>query len=80
MLQTMRDGGHRVVDVREEAEEQWAQHCAEADVATAPLRNCLSNFNRYGQAAPGSLGYYGGRQWHKQRDQAQETLEPYVFG
>jgi cation diffusion facilitator CzcD-associated flavoprotein CzcO len=80
MLQTMRDGGHRVVDVREEDEEQWAQHCAAVDVATAPLRNCLSNFNRYGQAEPGSLGYYGGRQWHKQRDQAQQTLEPYVFG
>ena len=53
MLQTMRDGGHHVVDVREDDEERWAQHCAEADLATAPLRDCLSNFNRYGQAATG---------------------------
>jgi len=80
MLQAMRDGGHRVVDVRGDDEERWAQHCAEADLATAPLRDCLSNFNRYGQAAPGSLGYYGGGRWHKWRVEAQETLEPYVFG
>jgi len=80
MLQAMRDHGHRVVDVRADDEERWAQHCAEADLATAPLRDCLSNFNRYGQAAPGSLGYYGGGRWHKWRVEAQETLEPYVFG
>jgi cyclohexanone monooxygenase len=80
MLQTMRDGGHRVVDVRRDDEERWAQHCAEVDVATAPLRDCLSNFNRYGQAEPGSLAYYGGGRWHKWRVEAQDTLAPYVFG
>jgi cation diffusion facilitator CzcD-associated flavoprotein CzcO len=80
MLRTMRERGEHVVDVRRDDEERWAQHCAEADIATAPLRDCLSNFNRYGQAEPGSLGYYGGGRWHKWRVEAQDTLEPYVFG
>ena len=79
MLETMRDAGHGVVDVQSEDEERWAQHCAEVDLATAPLRDCLSNFNGYGQAPPGSLGYYGGGNWHKWRIRAQETLEPYHF-
>ena len=35
--------------------------------------------NRYGQAQPGSLAYYGG-QAERWRSQAQETLAPYVFG
>ena len=79
MLSELRDRGEHVVDVAAEWEERYAEHCRQADAATAPLRDCLSNFNRYGQAAPGSLGYYGGRQWHRRRDQAQATLEPYVF-
>jgi len=79
LLSLMRDAGHQVVDVRKADEEQWAQHCAEADLATAPLRDCLSNFNGYGRAEPGSLGYYGGGNWHKWRIRAQESLEPYTF-
>ena len=33
---------------------------AQADIATAPLRDCLSYYNGHGDAAPGSLAYYGG--------------------
>ncbi|MEM9654796.1 MAG: NAD(P)/FAD-dependent oxidoreductase [Actinomycetota bacterium] len=79
MLSTMRDLGHEVVDIREEDEVSFATHCAEADVATAPLRDCLSNFNGYGRAAPGSLGYYGGREAGRLKAWAKETLEPYLF-
>ena len=58
----------------------YAEHCRQADIATAPLRDCLSYYNGHGEAEPGSLAYYGGGDWHKWRMQAQETLEPYVFG
>ncbi len=80
MLSEMRDRGEQIVDVTSEAEEQYAEHCRTADIATAPLRDCLSYYNGHGDAAPGSLAYYGGGQWHKWRTQAQETMEPYVFG
>jgi cation diffusion facilitator CzcD-associated flavoprotein CzcO len=79
MFETMRAQGHQIVDVRQDDEERWTLHCVDADVATAPLRDCLSNFNGYGQAQPGSLAYYGG-QAGRWRSQAQETLVPYVFG
>ncbi len=79
LLTTMRDAGHGVVDVVEDAELSWAQHCAEADLASAPLRDCLSNFNGYGRAEPGALSYYGGKEAGRRRAWAQETLEPYVF-
>ena len=45
----------------------YAEHCREADIATAPLRDCLSYYNGHGEAAPGSLAYYGGGGWHKWR-------------
>ncbi len=79
LLSTMRDAGHAVVDVHEEDEMSWAQHCAEADLATAPLRDCLSNFNGYGRAEPGALAYYGGKEAGRRRAWAQETFEPYIF-
>ncbi|MFN0093022.1 MAG: flavin-containing monooxygenase [Acidimicrobiales bacterium] len=79
LLSTMRDAGHGVVDVTEQDEASWSQHCAEADIATAPLRNCLSNFNGYGRAEPGALAYYGGREALRRRAAAQETLAPYLF-
>jgi cation diffusion facilitator CzcD-associated flavoprotein CzcO len=79
LLTTMREHGHGVVDIREEDEISFAQHCAEADLATAPLRDCLSNFNGYGHGEPGGLAYYGGREAGRRRAWAQETLEPYVF-
>jgi len=56
------------------------EHCREVDIATAPLRDCISYYNGEGKASPGSLAYYGGRQWDKYRMEAQTTLEPYVFG
>ena len=80
MLSEMRDRGEQIVDVEQEPEEAYAEHCRVSDIATAPLRDCLSYYNGHGDAAPGSLAYYGGGNWHKWRIQAQETMEPYVFG
>jgi cyclohexanone monooxygenase len=79
MLKTMRERGHRIVDVRQAPEDAYAEHCRQADIATAPLRDCLSYYNGHGDAEPGSLAYYGGGQWHKIRIEAQATLAPYLF-
>ncbi len=79
MLQTMRERGSRIVDVRKEMENAYAEHCREVDIATAPLRDCISYYNGEGNAEPGSLAYYGGGKWHKHRIAAQSALEPYVF-
>ncbi|WP_439815450.1 flavin-containing monooxygenase [Zavarzinia sp. CC-PAN008] len=79
LLAMMRDNGHAVVDVGEEPEAEYARHCREADIATAPLRNCVSYYNGHGAAEPGSLAYYGGGRWHRLRAEAQGTLAPYVF-
>jgi cyclohexanone monooxygenase len=79
MLTTMRTLGHEVVDVDPAAEEAYAAHCRDADVATAPLRDCLSYDTGEGEAEPGSLAYYGGGQWQRWRREAQETLAPYRF-
>jgi cyclohexanone monooxygenase len=79
MLSTMREKGVNVVDVRKEPENEYSEHCKVADIATAPLRDCISYYNGEGNAEPGSLAYYGGGQWHKYRTRAQETLDPYVF-
>jgi len=79
MLETMQRRGARVVDVRPEPEIEYAEHCAQVDVATAPLRDCLSYYNGHGNARPGSLAYYGGNRWHKFRREAQESLAPYLF-
>ncbi|MFM7537096.1 MAG: flavin-containing monooxygenase [Acidimicrobiales bacterium] len=79
MLTTMREHGDGIVDVLKEPEEAYAAHCREADIASAPLRDCLSYYNGHGEAEPGSLAYYGGGAWHKWRQRAQESLQPYVF-
>ncbi len=79
MLQTMQETGADIVDVHQEAEETYSRHCRDADIATAPLRDCLSYYNGEGNAEPGSLAYYGGGRWHKFRTHAQSTLEPYEF-
>ncbi len=60
LLRTMRERGARTVDVRKEMEEAYAEHCRVVDVETAPLRDCISYYNGEGNAAPGSLAYYGG--------------------
>jgi cyclohexanone monooxygenase len=80
MLSELRDRGEQIVDVSQSAEEAYAEHCRTADIATAPLRDCISYYNGHGEAPPGSLAYYGGGTWHKWRTGAQETMEPYVFG
>ncbi len=80
MLSTLRDRGDTIVDVKQEPEEAYAQHCREADVATAPLRDCLSYYNGHGEAPPGSLAYYGGDNWLKLVTEAKATLAPYQFG
>ena len=79
LLQTMRERGARSVDIRPEAEDEYAEHCRNVDIATAPLRDCISYYNGEGDAQPGSLAYYGGNRWHKYRVEAQSTLAPYVF-
>ena len=79
LLKAMRDRGARTVDIKAEAEIAYAKHCRLSDIATAPLRDCLSYYNGEGGAEPGSLAYYGGGRWHKYRIEAQSTLEPYVF-
>jgi hypothetical protein len=74
MLTTMRDRGLSTVDVTEDSEERYAEHCRDADIATAPLRDCLSYYNGEGNAEPGSLAYYGGpKAWHDRRIAAQTT-------
>ncbi len=79
MLETMRDQGHAVVDIERQPELDYAEHCKQADITTAPLRDCISYYNGHGEADPGSLAYYGGGNWHKWRIAAQETLDPFVF-
>jgi cyclohexanone monooxygenase len=79
MLETMRDRRAEIVDVTQVSEDAYSEHCRQADILTAPLRDCLSYYNGDGDAEPGSLAYYGGGRWHKFRVAAQETLDPYLF-
>ncbi|MEM1433984.1 MAG: NAD(P)/FAD-dependent oxidoreductase [Pseudomonadota bacterium] len=79
LLEEMRERGATTVEVSAEAENRYAEHCRQADVATRPLRDCLSYYNGHGDAEPGSLAYYGGGQWYRFKRDAQETLEPYRF-
>ena len=79
MLTTLRDRGDGIVDVKQEPEDEYAEHCRVADVNTSPLRDCITYYNGHGEGEPGSLAYYGGGQWHKYRVAAQQTLEPFIF-
>jgi cyclohexanone monooxygenase len=79
MLSTMREMKVDIIDVKTEPEERYAEHCRQADISTAPLRDCISYYNGHGEAEPGSLAYYGGGNWHKFRVKAQETLDPFLF-
>ncbi len=79
-LEAMRERGAKTVDVTQDAEDEYAEHCADMDLLTAPLRDCVSYYNGEGKAKPGSLAYYGGGQrWHDRRMAAQQTLAAYVF-
>ena len=80
MLNTLRERGAGIVDIKKEPEIEYAEHCRVADINTRPLRDCLSYYNGDGGAEPGSLAYYGGPQkWHERRAAAQASLEAYVF-
>ena len=80
MLNTLRERGAGIVDIKQEPEIEYAEHCRLADLNTRPLRDCISYYNGEGNAEPGSLAYYGGPQkWHEIRTAAQQSLEPYVF-
>ena len=79
MLETLRDRQSDVVDITNESENEWAEHCREADLITRPLRDCITYYNGHGDAEPGSLAYYGGGRWHKYRVAAQDDLTPYKF-
>ncbi len=79
-LKAMQARGARSIDVTQAAEDEYAQHCADMDLLSAPLRDCVSYYNGDGTAKPGSLAYYGGgERWHKRRMAAQESMAPYVF-
>jgi cyclohexanone monooxygenase len=79
LLDHMRTHKLDVVDVQQQAEDEYVQHCYDADKASAPLRDCITYYNGEGTARPGSLAYYGGREWAKRVAQAQDTLAPYIF-
>jgi len=80
MMEQMRERGTDVVDVKKESEINYAAHCKDADILTSPLRDCLSYYNGDGTAEPGSLAYYGGpKEWHRRREEAQESMDAYVF-
>jgi cyclohexanone monooxygenase len=80
MLNTLRERGAGIVDIKSEPEIEYAAHCRVADQNTRPLRDCVSYYNGEGNAEPGSLAYYGGPQkWHELRAAAQETMDAYVF-
>ena len=80
MLEMLRDKKARTLDITEESETEYAAHCAEADIRTSPLRDCISYYNGDGAAAPGTLAYYGGPvKWHEIREKALETMEPFVL-
>lgn len=80
MLTTMRERGMETVDITNESEDDYAEHCREMDLLSQPLRDCYSYYNGDGSAKPGSLAYYGGGdRWHARRKAAQESLDPYIF-
>ena len=79
MLSTMRERGSDVVDVEAEAEEAYAEHCREADIAhraAARLPLVLQRPRRRRARQPRLLRRQA---WHRWRQQAQESLTPYVF-
>jgi cyclohexanone monooxygenase len=80
MMETLRERGAGIVDIKQEPEDAYAEHCKVVDIATRPLRDCVSYYNGEGNANPGSLAYYGGpTKWHELRTAAQETMDVYMF-
>jgi cyclohexanone monooxygenase len=54
LLDTLRQQGKDVVDVKAEHEDEYAKHCRDADELTRPLRDCITYYNGHGEAEPGS--------------------------
>ena len=79
LLKEMHERKASIVDIKQASEDAYAEHCRQVDMASRPLRDCYSYYNGEGGAEPGSLAYYGGKEWHALRDAAQRNLEPYVF-
>ena len=80
-IEAVRDHDALTIEVTDEAEQRWARHCARADSASAPLRDCVSYYNGYGRAEPGSLAYYGGSaRWQQGSDAMFESLDGVVLG
>jgi len=80
MMETLKARGADIVDVKKAPEDAYAEHCKQADILTAPLRDCISYYNGHGEGEPGSLAYYGGAaKWHELRQQAQQSLDAFVF-
>ncbi|MFN3256168.1 MAG: flavin-containing monooxygenase [Ilumatobacter sp.] len=79
-LTLLRERGADTIEPTAEAEERWARHCARADSMSAALRDCVSYYNGYGGAEPGSLAYYGGaRRWRDRASTALDALDPFVM-
>jgi len=77
LLTYMRGSKLDVVECTEAEEEAWALHCAEADIASAGMRDCFSYYNAEGAAKPGSLGYYG-TQWGRRVKEAKTDPDRYL--
>ena len=79
LLSKMRAEGIDVIDVKKHEEDRFSEHCAEADKASAPLRDCIGNFTGYGHGEPGGLAYYGGKKAGRLREEAIETLKAFTL-
>ena len=55
MLDTLRQAGKDIVDVKAEHEDAYAGHCRAADELTRPLRDCITYYNGHGEANPAAL-------------------------
>ena len=60
MLEKLEERGAETVDIKQDAENAYAEHCREADINTQPLRDCISYYNGHGDGEPGAFAYYGG--------------------
>merc|ERR1712151_1293248 len=79
LLSIIQQNQVQVIDVRQEDEDSWAQHCADVDVKTSAFRDCISYYNGHGEGKPGEYLYYGSSEWWKARNDALRSLAPYIL-